>query len=147
MKYESYDALPYVACKNVDCSESIPLPNQNLLKPTAYQLTKGAVLTPVFLACMQCGHVYGYIPSEVQYLGAGGTLGLDPEKELYHGAAELRCEPDCKAPATIHVPTYADGDKSALMVQVLKLTLVDVFCRHNQRIVSVPPNPTVLFYP
>jgi hypothetical protein len=146
MKFESYGELRYVACKNVDCSESIPLPDRILLEPTAYHLTKGAVFPPVFLACMRCGHVYGYIPSEVRNHGAGHMLDQDRERKLHHRATELFCGPDCRAPATIHVPTYIDGDEIALIAQVSQLTLVDVFCKHGQRIVTVPQNPRVLSY-
>lgn len=83
MKLQTYGEVRYVACKNVDCSESIPLPDQSLLEPTAYQLTKGAVFPPVFLACMQCGHVYEYIPSEVvcwcgRYAGPRSRKGTSP---------------------------------------------------------------------
>jgi hypothetical protein len=147
MKLESYDELRYVECKNADCPESIPLPDRTLLEPTAYLSSTGGVFPPVYLACMRCGHVYEYTPSEVRYLGAGGTLGLDPEMELYHGATELRCNSvDCGAPATIHVPTYADGDINALRAQVSKITLFDVYCRHGQRVEAVPSSPVVLFY-
>jgi hypothetical protein len=147
MKFESYDELRYVACKNVDCSESIPLPDQSPLRPTAYLPSTSGVSLRVYLACMRCGHVYEYTPPEVRSLDAGGTLALDPERELHHGAAELYCDPEtCKAPVTIHVPTYADGDKTALKAQVLKLTLAGVFCRQNQRVEAVPADPGVLFY-
>jgi hypothetical protein len=140
MKFESYGELRYVACKNADCLESIPLPDRTLLEPTAYHLTTGAVFPPVYFACMRCGHVYGYIPSEVRNHGAGHMLDQDPERELHHRAVELLCEPNCKAPETIHVPTYIDGDEDALRAHVSRLTLVEVFCRHGQKIEVVLPN-------
>jgi hypothetical protein len=146
MKFEVFGDLRYVACKYAGCSESIPLPSRSLLIPTAIQPSTDGVFLPVYLACMICGHVYEYTPSDIQSLGAGGTLGLDPEKEPHHGAAELPCGPSCRAPATIHVPTYASGDRDALRKLVSKLKLVDVFCRHRKRIANPPPVPTVLFY-
>ena len=127
------------------CSESIPLPDRTLLEPTAYHLTTGAVFPPVYFACMQCGHVYGYIPSEVQNHGAGHMLDQDPERALHHRAIELLCGPNCKAPATIHIPTYVD-DEIVLVAQVSQLTPADVFCKHGQRIAAVPLNPKVLSY-
>jgi hypothetical protein len=145
MKRESYGELRYVACKNVDCSESIPLPDRTLLEPTAHHLTRGAVFPPVYFACMQCGHVYGYIPSEVRNHGAGHMLDQDPEMELHHRAIELLCGSDCKAPATIHIPTYVD-DEIVLMAQVSQLTPVNVFCKHGQRIAAVPKEPHMLRY-
>jgi hypothetical protein len=147
MKFESYGELRYVACKNEDCAESIPLPDRTLLEPTAYHLTTGAVFPPVYLACMQCGHVYGYIPSEARNHGAGHMLDQDPERELHHRAVELLCGTDCKAPATIHIPTYVDDDEDALSAHVSRLTLVEVLCKHGQRIETVLPlHPRILRY-
>ena len=139
MKFESFGELRYVECKNADCSEPIPLPTQSLLEPTAYQLTKGAVVPPAYLACMRSGHVYGYIPSEVRNRGAGHMSDQDPERELRHRAIELLCGPACKAPATIHIPTYIEGDEDALSAHVSQLTLAEVFCKHGQKIKTVLP--------
>lgn len=147
MKFEAFGGLRNVECKNAGCYEPIPLPSQSLLEPTAYQLTKGADVPPVYLACMQCGHVYGYILSEVRYHGVGHTLGQDPKGELHHRAIELLCGPVCKAPATIHIPTYIDGDEDSLSAFVSRLTLAEAFCKHGQRIQKVLPlHPHILRY-
>jgi hypothetical protein len=145
MKHESYGELRYVACKNEDCAESIPLPDRTLLEPTAYHLTTGAVFPPIYFACMQCGHVYGYIPSDVRNHGAGHMLDQDPERELHHRAVELLCGTGCKAPATIHIPTYVD-DEDALSAHVSRLTLVEIRCKDDQRIAAVPLEPHILRY-
>jgi hypothetical protein len=144
---QAYDELRYVECKNAVCSESISLPDRTLLEPTAYHLTKGAVFPPVYFACLRCGHVYGYIPSEARNHGAGHMLDQDPARELRHRAVELLCGTGCKAPATIHIPTYLDGDEEALRTHVSQLTLVEVFCKHGQRIETVLPlDPYILRY-
>jgi hypothetical protein len=67
-------------------------------------------------------------------------LDQDPEMELHHRAVELLCGPACKAPATIHIPTYIDGDEDALRAYVSRLTLFEVFCRHGDKIETVLPN-------
>src|SRR5665213_1822818 len=146
MNLEVYDEGRYVECKNEDCSESIPIPDRILLRLTAYPQLTGSVPVDAFLACMQCGHVYAYTPQEVLFRGAGRRLAPNPEMALRHGAAELGCnEGNCQAPATIHIPTFAD-DKGALRAEVLGLKLFGVACGHNQSIAQVPQNPTVLFY-
>jgi len=146
MKHESYGELRYLACKNEDCAESIPLPDRTLLEPTVYHLTTGAVFHPEYFACMRCGHVYGYTPSEVRNHSAGHMLGQDPERELHHRAVELLCGPDCKAPANIHIPTYVE-DEGALSAHVSRLTLVEVSCKHGQKIETVlPSHPRTLRY-
>jgi hypothetical protein len=146
MKLEPHE-FRYVACKNVDCSEPIPIPSQTLLEPSVFQSKIGSAFPPAYFACMRCGHVCAYTPPEVQYLDAGGTLGPDPEMELYHGAVELLCGPDCKTPATIHIPTYVDDDEDALSAHVSRLTFAEVYCKHGQKIEKVLPlNPRILRY-
>jgi hypothetical protein len=74
-------------------------------------------------------------------------LGQDPERELHHRAVELLCGQNCKAPATIHIPTYIDDDEDALSKHVSRLRLVEVFCKHGQKIETVLPlDPRILHY-
>jgi hypothetical protein len=146
MNFQSFGDLRHVECKNVDCAESIPLPDQTLLAPTVYRPAIGEAFPPVYIACMRCGHVYGYTPADVRNHSAGHMLDQDPEMELHHRAIELTCGPDCKAPETIRIPTYAGDDEIALMAHVSRLKLFEVFCRDGQKIEAVPANPKVLFY-
>lgn len=138
MNTGSYDEGRYLTCKYEGCRKPIRLLSQTLLREGLHLVLGGGGISHKFLACKACGHVYGYIPQDVGFAGAGHTLGQGPETVPLLGVVEFPCGiQNCAAHVSILVPTSADNE-GQLRAEVEQLKIGELRCREDHLLRSIP---------
>ena len=130
--------IPYVACSNVECDHTIPLPGSSHLGKSRRLPGLREDAAPEIYVCPQCAHVYVYTEQDCHEQTSPTTdpyqLGL-----LTCGAAVFLCaEENCRTQVRIQKPFRVGLSNAELRADGKTWIFADVRCRGNHRILALP---------
>ena len=132
-----------VTCKNVDCSQPIPIPFSNLLERLPFHEATKPDAGSENLACPSCGQVFYYSPEDrypVYYVQ--GTPQAE-DVRLRVGIIECDCaEGKCDTPAEILLPISVNARQEHVLEKSDTWTICEAYCRkgkyNGHRLLTLP---------